>query len=158
LLDSLIERRKEVIDIVVEVTANTGVKAHDLFTKAKQLLKSQESDTHSSVISCLILYIWSSHRESKKRDLTLLAIQDYVLAESHAIPGMLRACKEGKSSNLHHGDFHTDAHSFPGCHRLDPMRNPLFDECWDDLAYYVIQILTYEAPSKTNIGCLETLL
>jgi len=74
LLDSLIERRKEVIDIVVEVTENSGVHAQDLFTKAKQLLHSQESDTHSSVISCLMIYIWASHRASKKRDLTILLL------------------------------------------------------------------------------------
>ena len=161
LLDSLSEKRSSCVDAILEVTEHTGLTARALVTNARQVLQGREFDTHSSVFMCLMMYVWATHPKSKKRDLALLAIQDYVIAETNEIPALLQASAAGKSLHMpgNLGAFNDELISFPGCQQLDPSKNPLeFAKCWGDVFVNVVQTLTHEVPSKTNTGCLDTAL
>ena len=97
LIESLMEKRPTIIETIVEVTKHTGVAAQSLMTKARQLLQSQESDTHSSIVMCVMMYVWATHPDSQKRAIALLAIQDYALAENADVASLIAASAEGKS-------------------------------------------------------------
>ena len=159
LLESLTEKRPLLIQTIIEVTQHTGVAARSLITKASEMLQSCESDTHSSIVMCMMMYVWATHPDSKKRDVTLLAIQDYVLAETEDVEDLLTASAEGKSITLQSHFLSKDMRSLPGCKRLDSsMSFTTFTQHWEDAFSLTANRLTYEVPSKTNIGSLEKAL
>ena len=87
LIESLTEKRPMIIETILHVTHHTGAKARSLITQARHLLEGQECDTHTTVVMCVMMYVWATHPESKKKAISLLAIQDYVLAdETDAAP------------------------------------------------------------------------
>ena len=79
--ECLEEKRAHVFNIIIDITSHTGQKALDLLDEARICLHSQESDTHPSVIQCLLIYIWATHPKSQRRDITLLTLQDYLLSK-----------------------------------------------------------------------------
>jgi hypothetical protein len=156
--ECLEDKRSHVFDLIIEVTSYTGQKAFDLLDEARISLQSQESDTHPSVIQCLLIYIWATHPKSKKREITLLTLQDYLLAkDADEVQQLLRTTATGQSLNLYHDtNVHSELKDFPGCKRLDPARSfETFDQHWDDLFRAVICAITWEVESKTNMGNLE---
>ena len=82
--ECLEEKRAHVFNIIIVITSHTGQKALDLLDEAQICLQSQESDTHPSVIQCLLIYIWATHPKSQRRDITLLTLQDYLLSKGVA--------------------------------------------------------------------------
>jgi hypothetical protein len=108
--ECLEEKRAHVFNIIIDVTSHTGKKALDLLDEARICLQSQESDTHPSVIQCLLIYIWATHPKSKKREITLLTLQDYLLAkDADEVQQLLRTTASGQSLNLYHDTkFHVD--------------------------------------------------
>ena len=152
LLESLIEKRPTHIETIVEITEHTGVTARSLITKASQLLQSQESDTHSSIVLCVMIYVWATHQDSQKRAVALLAIQDYVLAEAAEVADLISASEEGKTINLHAAWESHDMQSLPGCKRLDfSLNSDTFTAHWGDLFLLTANRLSYEVPTKTSL-------
>jgi hypothetical protein len=132
--ECLEEKRAHVFNIIIDVTSHTGQKALDLLDEARICLQSQESDTHPSVIQCLLIHIWATHPKSQRRDITLLTLQDYLLSKDDAeVRHLLHTTATGQSLNLYHDtNVHVDIHDFPGCKRLDPTRNiETFDKHWN---------------------------
>ena len=159
LLESLMEKRPTIIATIVEVTKHTGVTAQSFMIKARQLLQSQESDTHSSIVMCVMMYVWATHPDSQKREIALLAIQDYALAEDTEVDPLIAASEEGKTINLHTSWETLDLCGLPGCKRLDwNMNLNTFTAHWGDAFLLMANRLSYEVPSKTNIGSLENAL
>ena len=159
LIESLMEKRPTIIETIVEVTKHTGVTAQSFMIKARQLLQSQESDTHSSIVMCVMMYVWATHPDSQKREIALLAIQDYALAEDTEVDPLIAASEEGKTINLHTSWEPLDLRGLPGCKRLDwNMNLNTFTAHWGDAFLLMANRLSYEVPSKTNIGSLENAL
>ena len=114
-----------------------------MITKACQLLQSQESDTHSSIAMCLMMYVWATHPDSQKGAVALQAIQDYVLAETHDVDALIVASEEGKSINLHANWFSDDMQLLPGCKRLDySMSFATFTGNWEHAVLLTVNRLT----------------
>ena len=72
---------------------------------------------------CIMMYVWATHPESKKKAIALLAIQDYVLAEDNDVAALLKASEKGTSIDLHASWFADDLRNLPGCKRLDHAKN-----------------------------------
>ena len=68
---------------------------------------------------CVMMYVWATHPESKKKPIALLAIQDYALADDGDVAPLLRASEEGTSVDLHASWFADDLRMLRGCQRLD---------------------------------------
>jgi len=159
LIESLTEKRPLIIETILQVTHHTGAKARSLITQASHLLEGQESDTHTSVVMCIMMYVWATHPESKKKAIALLAIQDYVLADDNDVAALLKASEKGTSIDLHASWFADDLRNLPGCKRLDHAKNfANFTANWEHAFALMANRLTYEVPSKTNMGCLESSL
>ena len=101
--ECLENHRLHVFDTIIDVTSHTGQKALDVLDQARICLQSQESDTHPSVIQCPLIFIWATHQKSQKREITLLTLQDYLLAKDDAeVQQLLQATSTGQSLNLYH--------------------------------------------------------
>ena len=143
------EKRPTIIETIVEVTKHTGVAAQSLMTKARQLLQSQESDTHSSIVMCVVMYVWATHPDSQKRAIALLAIQDYALAENSDVASLLAASEEGKTINLHTSWESLNLRLLPGCKRLDWNLNiDKFTANWGDAFLLMANRLKTDCPTK----------
>ena len=105
---------------------------------------------------CIMMYVWATHPESKKKAIALLAIQDYVLADDNDVAALLKASEKGTSIDLHASWFADDLRNLPGCKRLDHVKNfTTFTDNWEHAFAIMANRLTYEVPSKTNMGCLN---
>ena len=106
-----------------------------------------------------MIYVWATHPDSQKRAIALLAIQDYALAENSDVASLIAASAEGKTINLHTSWESLDLRLLPGCKRLDWNLNlDKFTANWGDAFLLMANRLSYEVPSKTNIGSLENAL
>ena len=109
---------KTILQVILEVTYETGPGARDKLFTAFNLFRNRTT-THRSLIYAIFCYIWTHHEKSKVRAAVAAIIQDYVLAPSDtAVQTLLAACSKGHTCHLMLRSSLITVEQLPGIQRL----------------------------------------
>ena len=149
--------RPAVIKILTDVTNATGTEARELIDDAKQAVFGGEV-MHDICIYAMMLYCWSTHADSAKRDIVHTVIDDYLKTKDKDGHKLLALTKKGTHLNID-DDIEIalqEAWELPGMARLNCKDNGKFTfACiWLDLwiRNSIINMLCFKEREKQEMG------
>ena len=158
--DYLSSKRPSVVKDILVIAELIGRPCRDQVGLVHANLLGQDESSFEFTIFAIILFILGTHDDATKKEIIIAAIQDFVISNVDQCARLLQGSESGQLLNLPAPFGHAvDITSLPGYLALDPEGNP--DGCeqaWEDLFIIIINILSFEEITKTNIGALEKAL
>ena len=127
--------------------------ARTLIDDAKQAIFGGEK-IHDICVYALMVYYWSTHADSAKRQTVDTVIDDYLKTKDADVHKLLASTKKGKLLNID-DDIKLvlqGAWELPGMARLNYQKNVAFTKGWLDLWNAVINILCFQEREKQAAG------
>ena len=120
--------------MLTDETRSTGAEARALIDDAKQAIFGADA-CHDICVYALMIYHWSTHADSEKRDIVDTVIDDYLKTHASDNEKLLAVTKKGKFLNI---DDDVEialqgAWELPGMARLNYQENGKFTFAWLDL-------------------------
>ena len=145
--------RPSAIKMLTDATRSTGAEARALIDDAKQAIFAGDT-CHDICVYALMIYHWSTHADSEKRDLVDTVIDDYLKTQDEDIEKLLAITKKGKFLNI---DDDVEialqgAWELPGMARLNYQENDNFTFAWLDLWTAVMHMLCFKEKERADIG------
>ena len=134
LADTYSYMRPAIIKMLTDVTTSPGPEARVLIDDAKQAIFGGET-THDICVYAPMIYYWSTHADSAKRQTIDSVIEDYLKTSDDSIQKLLASTKKGKFLNID-DDIELalkGALERPGMARLNYQENGDFANAWLDL-------------------------
>ena len=88
--------RPSIIKMLTDVTTSTGPEARTLIDDAKQAIFGGET-IHDMRVYALMIYYWSTHADSAKRQTVDTVIDDYLKTSDENMHKLLASTKKGSS-------------------------------------------------------------
>ena len=145
--------RPSVIKMLTDDTRSTGAEARVLIDDAKQAIFGGDT-CHDICVYALMIYHWSTHGDSEKRDIIDTVIDDCLKTQDTDIKKLLAVTKKGKFLNI---DDDVEialqgAWELPEMARLNYQENGKFTFAWLDLWTAVVHILCFKEKERADIG------